>query len=241
MQGLILAQSISICAIHPPVLAHDLSFLTFCSSIVTLLVVLYQAFEAGSSISSRRDATLALRIVNVAAAAVTLLAAALVPRRPQVSYRDHAVNPEGSSSLLSRNTWSWIRPTIDLASRKGDLDTTDIPKPDHNARAAEVVADWDANPPRRKLLWSILYAYKGRLALQWVVIITRCILGLAPFWVMLQLISQLQERGGGGSPSPVLWGLVIALAVLSVAEQASHLPPSVRSRGRTRADDYTVA
>ena len=81
------------------------------------------------------------------------------------------------------------------------------------------MADWHGFGYNGTLLRQLLHAYKGRLALQWTVTTTRCVLGAAPFWTMLHLIENLQERGGGGSPGRELWGLVILLGVLSLAEQ----------------------
>ena len=86
--------------------------------------------------------------------------------------------------MLSRYTWSWTRSIIDLASKKGDLDEKDIPEPDHTIRAEEVVADWKSGDFTGKLMWSLIYAYKGRFALQWGVTVARCLLGIGPFWTM---------------------------------------------------------
>lgn len=108
---------------------------------------------------------------------------------------------------------------MDIASKKGDLEEKDIPQPDHTLRAQEVVSDWNAYGFKGRLIWSLIYAYKGRLALQWSVTLVRCALGVGPFWAMLQLISLLEERGGGGWPTHLLWGLVISLGVFSLAEQ----------------------
>jgi hypothetical protein len=106
-----------------------------------------------------------------------------------------------------------------VATKKGDLEEKDVPQPDHTIRAEEVMIDWHGLGYDGKLLWQLLHAYKGRLGLQWSVTLARCVLGAAPFWTMLHLIDNLQQRGGGGSPGRDLWGLVILLGVLSLAEQ----------------------
>ena len=175
---------------------------------------------------AREDvAALVLRLVNVAAALCTVFGSILIPRRPEVFFRGQTVDAQWTSSILSRYTWTWPRPIMDLASKQGDLDEKDIPQPDHTIRASEVLRDWHAYGYKGKLQWAILYAYKGRLALQWAVTVARCILGVGPFWTMLQLLTLLQERGGGGSPSRTLWGLVILLGVFSLVEQVSKLIP----------------
>jgi hypothetical protein len=206
-------------AIHGPVRVHNAGRWSFGSSLVTLIVVAIQAFDVGDHLTSKNDVALILRIVNIVSAILTLFGSVSIPRRPVVYFRDQDVDAQWTSSMLSRYTWSWTRPIIDLASKKGDLDEKDIPEPDHTIRAEEVVADWKSGGFTGKLMWSLINAYKGRFALQWGVTVARCLLGIGPFWTMLQLINLLQERGGGGSPSRLLWSLVILLGVFSLTEQ----------------------
>lgn len=153
---------------------------------------------------------------------VTLFASVLIPRRPAVFFRNQPVDSQRASSILDRNTWTFASPLINLASKKGDLEEKDIPQPDHTIRAEEVLEDWKAFGYKGKLIWALLYIYRTRFVVQWSVTIARCILGLGPFWTMLKLITLLQERGGGGSPSRELWGLVVLLSVLSFFEQVRH-------------------
>ena len=169
----------------------------------------------------KTDAALILRIVNIVSVLVTLFGSILLPRRPEVFFRNQPVDGQRTASLLSRYTWAWARPLMDLASKKGDLEEKDIPQPDHTIRTQDVFNDWNKFGFEGSLMWSLFCAYKGRFALQWTVTFVRCILGVGPFWSMLQLINLLQERGGGGSPTPVLWGLVILLGAFSLTEQVN--------------------
>lgn len=204
-------------AIHGPVRVHNAGRWTFGSSVITLVVAAVQAFDV-SDHSSKTDTSLILRIVNIVCAVLALFSSVMIPRRPVVYFRDQDVDAQWTSSMLSRYTWSWTRPIIDLATKKGDLEEKDIPQPDHTIRAEEVVSDWKSYGFTGKLTWALIYAYKGRFALQWGVTVLRCLLGIGPFWTMLQLINLLQERGGGGSPSRLLWSLVILLGLFSLAE-----------------------
>lgn len=81
------------------------------------------------------------------------------------------------------------------------------------------MVDWHRHEFNRSLIWQILHVYRARLAFSWSVTIIRCIVGAAPFWVMLRLIDSLEQRGGGGSPDRDQWGLVILLGLLEMASQ----------------------
>lgn len=186
---------------------------------MTLVVAAIQALDVVDHLTRKNDISLILRIVNIASAILTLFQSVSIPRRPVVYFRGQDVDAQWTSSMLCRYTWSWTRSIIDLATKKGDLDENDIPQPDHTIRAEEVVSDWKGYGFTGKLMWSLIYAYKGRFALQWGVTVARCLLGIGPFWTMLQLINLLQERGGGGNPSRLLWSLVILLGVFSLLEQ----------------------
>ncbi|KAF4125093.1 ABC-type multidrug transport system, ATPase and permease component [Geosmithia morbida] len=219
---LIVTQSVSMSAIHEPVRVHDLGLWSSMSSVVLLSVLILQAFTVSAADKAHRcrnDAVLGLRLTNIAMAVVILFASVLIPRRPHVFFRDALVDPQRTSSLLNRFTWTWTGPILDLAAKKGDLESKDIPQPDHTIRTENVMADWKAYNFKGKLIWSILYAYRWRFATQWTVTVSKCILGVGPFWVMRKLINILQERGGGGSPPYTLWVLVISLGLLGLIEQ----------------------
>lgn len=191
----------------------------------------------------RRDATLVLRIVNILAFIGTLFGSILFPRRPTVFFRGQPVDAQWTSSVLSRYTWTWARRLIDQATSKGDLEEKDIPQPDHTIRAKEVMEDWHGFGYKGKLIWELLYVYKARIALQWSVTIARCILGAAPFWTMLHLIDNLEQRGGGGSPGRELWGFVILLGVLSLVEQvwfllSIHGSPCIKQSNSVLVDGW---
>ncbi|KAI6783299.1 ATP-dependent bile acid permease-like protein [Emericellopsis cladophorae] len=214
---LVSQQATIIWAIHAPVEAHDLGVWTFGSALVTVITAVLQAFDVGDHLRRKNNVALVLRIINVVAALATLFVSISIPRRPEVFFRDQPVDAQRTTTVLSRYTWTWVRQIIDLASKKGDLEERDIPQPDHTIRVDAVMAEWNSHGYTKELIWSILHCYRWRFTLQWSVTIFRCGLGIGPFWTMLQLINLLQERGGGGSPSLLLWGLVILLGVFSLS------------------------
>jgi hypothetical protein len=215
-QGLILLQTTSMAALHDPIRVYNLGALCFLSSLVTVITVTYHA------VLKRSDPLLNLRVVNIVTALLSMIAGVVIPRRPQVFFRDRLVEPQRSSTILSRFTWGWTYQLTAIAAKKGDLDEQDIPEPDHVNRSEELVKDWIPHGfKKRKLIWSILDAYKWRVILQHVVVTIRCIWGVMPFWIMKSLIDTLQIRGGGGSPTLYMWSLAIGLGLSTLLETVS--------------------
>lgn len=159
-----------------------------------------------------------LRTVNAVTVFSLGLSSVLLPRRPQVLFKDRKVDDERTVSALSRYTWSWTEPLIGLASRKNDLDSTDIPHPDQRIRAEDLKRKWDAFNFQTSLLRSLLWAFKRSLAIQWSITVFRNLVGVLPFYIMLRLINILEERGHGGSPTLELWALVAGIAAFSMLD-----------------------
>lgn len=111
---------------------------------------------------------------------------------------------------------------MDKASKQGDLEERDIPQPDHLLRVDEVMVTWNSQNKGQTLLRDLWTVYRGRILLQWTTTILRCVFGVIPFWVMLDLVQRLTDRGGdAGAPSRELCGLVVLLGLVSMAEQVS--------------------
>lgn len=214
-------------AIHASVQAHNAGYWIFLSSVAIAVVTVLHTYTTFDHLVRRDDPALVLRIINILSILGTLFSSLLIPRRPAVFFRGEPVDAQWTCSILSRYTWTWVWPLIRLAGKKGDLDEKDVPQPDHTVRVEEVLKDWHGYAFRGSLIWQLLHVYKARLALQWTVTMVRCVIGAAPYWVMLRLINILEQRGGGGSPGRDLWGLVILLGVLALIEQVCFLRISV--------------
>lgn len=180
--------------------------------------VVLQAFDYGARVHQINPAFIC-RLVNVAAVLIVCVVNVLIPRRPDVYFRDAIVDRQWTVCWLSRLTWSWPRPLMDLGAKKLDLQDSDIPQPDSVLRTEEVMADWKNTNYQGRLLWALFWVYRKRIILQSCVTILRSILGVGPFYVMLSLINALELRGGGGNPTNELWGLVIALTLFTMGEQ----------------------
>jgi hypothetical protein len=212
-------QAVFIGAQHSPVKSHDLGIWAFLSSLITAVVVVAQANFVSKFASPKHDAELIVRILNAAVLIPLIFSCISLPRRPDVFYKGEKVDREWSTTVLSRYTWTWVNDLLQTAKRQGDLDEKDIAKPDHSIRAESLVNAWNKANYQGSLLQSLLKAYGLRLAFQWAIIIFRCIIGIGPFWTMLQLVQTLEDRDAGIVTPRDLWGLVFLMGLFTLAEQ----------------------
>ncbi|KID89813.1 ABC transporter, transmembrane domain, type 1 [Metarhizium guizhouense ARSEF 977] len=215
----IVLQAVCIGAQHSPVKSHDLGLWTFLSSLITFAVSAAQVYHMSNFASPGKDVNLIVRIVNAVILIPLAFSCISLPRRPDVFYNGEKVDPEWSTTVLSRYTWSWVNDLLETAKRKGDLDEKDIPRPDHTIRAESLVDTWNKANYQGSLLKSLLVAYGRRLVFQWAIIVFRCIIGLGPFWTMLRLVQMLEDRDAGIVASRELWVLVFLMGLFTLAEQ----------------------
>lgn len=213
-------QAICISAHRSPVKAHDLGLWTFGSTLISIITILLHSYHAFQLGAAKDDPVFILRLVSLAAAVLLLLASVLIPRRPNVFHNDKPVDAQFTTSAMSRFTWSWGTPLMELASKKGDLEEKDIPGPDHNFRARDLVQVWHAFEFKGTLLKNLLRAYLPRFILQWTVTIARSCVGLGPFWAMLRVIELLEQRSPSGErPMGQILAYILSLAVFSLLGQ----------------------
>lgn len=180
----------------------------------------------------REDAALILRIVNVCVGFTLVFVCVSIPRRPQVFYKNDLVDPEWTVSAIHRYTWSWVGGLLALARTKGDLDEKDVPRPVHSIRAENLVASWTKANRQGGLLKSLLRAYGGRLTIQWAITVARCILGIGPFWAMLQLVQKLERKDDAATSKSELWALIVCLGLFTLVEQVRAYPHEANRRAQ---------
>lgn len=234
-------QAVCIFAHRAPVKSHDLGIWAFISTFISILILLLQSLHAVQIGAAKDDPIFVLRLVSFAVAVPLLFANISIPRRPVVFYNDRPVDAQFTTSVLSRFTWSWGKPLVALASKKGDLDEKDIPGPDHNFRARDLVEAWNNFKFEGTLLKKLLRAYLPLFVLQWVVTIARSFVGLGPFWAMLRVIELLERSSGSGErPMGQILAYIISLAVFSLFSQVRTNKQSSPSLRRTQADLYPL-
>ncbi|KAF4592006.1 ABC transporter, transmembrane domain, type 1 [Ophiocordyceps camponoti-floridani] len=216
--AVVLLQAILLAAHRSPVQVHDLGLWAFFSCLITLAATLFQVVDAGRHVRAFDDTPSMLRLVNGCLGFGLLFACLSIPRRPRVFYKGKPVDDEWTVSAINRLTWTWAGALLKTARGKGDLDARDIPQPDHQIRAQNLVAAWPDTSLQGKLLRSIVRAYGWRLVLQWIISIGRCLLGVMPFWAMLRLVQSLERKTSGEFSAEELW-LVLFMGVCTMGEQ----------------------
>ncbi|KAL7939657.1 P-loop containing nucleoside triphosphate hydrolase protein [Trichoderma chlorosporum] len=211
----IVIQAICIFAHRSPVKSHDLGIWGFGSTFISILIILLHSYHALQLGAPKEDAIFILRLVSLGAALLLLFANISIPRRPDIFYKDKPVDAQFTTSVLSRYTWTWGTPLAALAAEKGDLDEKDIPGPDHNYRARDLVDAWRSFEFKGTLLKNLLRAYLPLMLLQWTVTIVRSFVGLGPFWAMLRVI-ELLERRSEERPMGQILAYIISLACFTL-------------------------
>ncbi|KJZ71495.1 hypothetical protein HIM_09134 [Hirsutella minnesotensis 3608] len=212
-------QAIFLAGHHDPVKAHDLGLWAFLSCLLTIPAMVLEALQNEGSSLATVNASLALRLVDIAVSVALLFACVSIPRRPHLFHKGRPVDPEWTVSALNRYTWSWAGALLASARKKGDLDAKDFPQPDHLIRSENLVSSWIKANRKGSLLRSLLQTYGRPLALQWAVTIGRCVLGIGPFWAMLRLVQSLEAKGSVEISNTQVWALVLVMGIFSMAEQ----------------------
>ncbi|UKZ75371.1 hypothetical protein TrVFT333_003054 [Trichoderma virens FT-333] len=212
----IVIQAICIFAHRSPVKSHDLGIWAFGSTFLSILVGILHSLHALQLGASKNDPVFILRLVSLGATVTLLFANISIPRRPD--------------------------PLAKLAVKKGDLDEKDIPGPDHNFRARDLVDAWRSFEFKGTLLKNLLRAYMPIVLVQWIVTIVRSCVGLGPFWAMLRVIELLEQRLEQ-RPMGLILAYIVSLALFSLTGQwlqgwvhwASMYKTSIPLRGQLSA------
>lgn len=208
---------------HAPVKVHDLGLWLFGSSLIVTTITVPQLIKEAQLFTRENTVALVLRAVNVGAVVFLCLFSVLLPRRPDVFFKDQKVDEQWTVSAFSRYTWSWVDPLLSFAVKKNDLDASDVPHVDRTLRAADLKEDWLASKPQGSLFRSLFWAYKGSFMVQLSLTVFRNFLALLPFWTMLRVINILEQRDVGlsGASNLELWILIFTMAGFNLLDAVS--------------------
>ena len=160
-----------------------------------------------------------LRVAEAVSVIAVTSTSVLLPRRPDVYYKGELVDRMFTTTAYGRFTFSWPSDLMSLSVTKQNLDLTDMPRPDHRIRAANVSADWKAaGYPTHNLWLSIIRANGRAFALQWMLTIGTAVLNFAPQWVVLRLLRILEARTIGQSLGLDAWIWVVWLGVAIISQ-----------------------
>lgn len=210
--------------------AHDLGLWLSASALLVACLSIPPLTGLTWQIATYKDPAAILWATNAACGLSLTISSLTISRRPDVSFQGRKVDGQRTVSALSRLTWSWVQPLLQQASEKNDLDLDDVPQGDCRLRSEDLQRDWDSLAPRATLFRTLVWAYKGRLSLLWIVIVVRCLVSVVPFWTMLRIIKILEERGNGESRHTELMALIVLMAGSNLLD-AVRKPSLLRDLG----------
>ncbi|OHE96667.1 ABC transporter [Colletotrichum orchidophilum] len=217
---LLALQAVSITASNDSVQAYSLGLWLWLSGLIFAAVQVLQDTKVLDQLLSTNPVSFGLKIASLALTVGLIVTSVTLPRRPDVYFEGKVVDRLRTVPAYSRFTWGWCSGIIDMATKKKDLDASDLPKPDHWTRSEDAAASWKSYDfkPDSNLWWSIIWAYRVPLFVQWSIAISKAFLNLAPSWITLQILETLQRRKPGEDLPADIWILVFWLGLVILAD-----------------------
>lgn len=139
---------------------------------------------------------------------------ALIRRRPDIfDEKGRPIDANLTKSALSRYTFTWTGPVLDLAEKKGVLELEDLPRPDSHTRSKELAETWMASNHAGRLWLSLLRAHFWPFIFQWALTGAQSFGNVAPQFMLMHIIKILELRDKGQSVTSEAWIWVIALGL----------------------------
>lgn len=226
LQLLILFQATAIASSRKSVQSYNLGLYVFLSCLVLAVILLAEGTLVFEQLLKHYPAQFALRIAEIASIVLLAASSLCVPRRPEVYDEDgKPIDRMFTSSAMDRFTWGWCYYLLKSAGKRNELDLADLPRPNHDTRAAEMSADWKRRASKRPLWIAIIGAHKWAIIKQWTLTLVTSFLNFGPQWVILQLLQLLETRSARDTYTLDVWIWVIWLGVVVVAQAwvESHL------------------
>ncbi|KAK1597465.1 ABC transporter [Colletotrichum navitas] len=213
-------QAVGIVATNDSVHAYNLGLWLWFSGLVFAAVQVLQDTVVLDHLLEDNPVSFGLKVASLVLTVGIVVTGVALPRRPDVYYNGKVVDRIRTVPAYSRFTWGWGAEIIDLATKKKDLDASDLPKPDHLTRSEDSAAAWKAYnfDSDSNLWWSIIWAYRVPLFIQWSIAISKAFLSFAPSWITLQILEALQRKQHGEDVPMDIWILVFWLGLAILAD-----------------------
>ncbi|KAK2023512.1 ABC transporter [Colletotrichum zoysiae] len=218
--ALLALQAVAIVATNDPVHAYNLGLWLWFSGLVFAAAQVLQDTVVFDHLLENNPASFGLKVASLVLTVGLVVTGVALPRRPDVYHNGKVVDRIRTVTAYSRFTWGWGAEIIDLATKKKDLDASDLPKPDHLTRSEDSAAAWKSYnfDSDSNLWWSIVWAYRVPLFIQWSIAISKAFLSFAPSWITLQILEALQRRQPGEQLPMDIWILVFWLGLAILAD-----------------------
>ncbi|KAK6214962.1 ABC transporter [Colletotrichum tabaci] len=217
---LLALQAVGIVATNDSVHAYNLGLWLWFSGLVSAAVQILQGTAVFDHLLKNNPTSFGLKIASLALTLGLVVTGVALPRRPDVYFEGKAVDRLRTVPAYTRFTWGWCSEILDLATKKKDLDASDLPKPDHWTRSKDSAAAWKSYnfDSDSNLWWSIIWAYRVPLFVQWSIAISKALLSFAPSWITLQILEALERRHPGDELPVDVWILVFWLGLAILAD-----------------------
>ena len=171
--------------------------------------------ETTHAFNDRVTANLALQILTASQlifAVALLLISFETSRRPDIFFRNSAVDAQHTVSFLKRFTFAWASRELKQArSSATSLNLKDLPILQNDMRAAFLLRKSKHLDLERSLWRKLWFRHKQDLCGIYILAISHCMAQLAPQWVMYRLLQHLERRSQKDFNENAAWIWVIAL------------------------------
>ncbi|GAW11813.1 hypothetical protein ANO14919_011650 [Xylariales sp. No.14919] len=216
--ALLVFQAICITASRNSVDAYELGIYSMLSCVTLAFVLAVQDNQVAVPLWKHDGLIFAIRVAEILTTVCLAFASLTIPRRPDVFYEGELVDQLYTVSAWSRYNFSWASRVLGLATKKRNLDLSDLPRPNQYARSKDAVANWESHGFNHSLWISVILAHKWAFVLQWVLSLAAAILNFAPQWVVLQLLHLLERRQGNERVGYEGWLWAFWLMVVIIAQ-----------------------
>ena len=201
--------------------AYDLGIWQAAAAFVLSLALLDLELTRAVHAVETGSLSVALETVSLLSALGLAFSSISIPRRPQVYKNGRPVERQLTVSAIERVTYTWAHDLLRLASAKQDLEITDFPTLDHDARSADRSAAWKQLPAQPRLWMAVFRAYRGRILQQWALALVKGVINYAPHFFLLKLLETI-ERGLVSGHWPLeAWAQVFAIALSMIVDGVS--------------------
>ncbi|KAI3340856.1 P-loop containing nucleoside triphosphate hydrolase protein [Ustulina deusta] len=217
-QALLAFQAICIAVSRNSVHAYNLGIYSMASCVTLTAVLAIQDNRIAVRLWKHDGFIFAIRLAEILTGVCLSFASLTIPRRPDVFYEGELVDQLYTVSAWSRYNYSWVSGILGQATKKRNLDMSDLPRPNHYVRSKDAVAEWESHGFNHSLWISVILAHKWEFAIQWALSLVASVLNFAPQWVVLQLLHLLEQRQGNQRVGYEGWMWALGLMVVIIVQ-----------------------
>ena len=197
---------------------YRLGVLSAASSLTIFIALAVEAvlLRPVEDLNISRNRYLTLGIVQWLSALILTFTSVLIPRRPDVYYKEKVVDRENTASVLSKFTFSWPTAILTYAVKNRGLNHDDLPQISHELRSRDLRANFESVGKKDRLWKSLFWSRKWYFIKQWSLQAACSITNFLPQIALLYILRTLEARDQGHSDPLKAWLLVAGLAIADI-------------------------